>query len=141
MNKPTCTGRYGRAGLLAALVVLGGCEPLAVTSFGIGASTAVSTNLAGITYRTFTAPEARVKSATLAALRRMDMTFVSAKKTSEGEALRAKATNREIDITLERLTPDVTRMEVVAHTSGLFYDSATATEIILQTEHQLGHFS
>lgn len=127
--------------MFAAVAALAGCEPLAVTSFGIGASTAVSTTLSGITYRTFTAPEARVRGATLLALKRMDIKLAARKKVSDGELLKAKATHRDIEITLEPLTPNVTRMEVIARSGALFYDSATATEVILQTERELGHVS
>ncbi len=118
---------------------LSACVPLAVTSAGIGGSTAVSHTLNGITYRTFTAPVARVKTASLSAMGRMGMRHVGTEKTSEGEVLKAEATGRSIDILLEPLSPTATRMKVVARNGGIFYDSATATEIIAQTERLLGN--
>lgn len=126
----------------AALLAAGGlaaCEPLAITSFGVGASTAVSHTLGGITYRTFTAPPTRVKAASLAALGRMGIKVAASEKSKEGEVLRATAGDREIEITLEPISANATRMRVVARNGGVFYDSATATEIILQTERSLGN--
>lgn len=38
---------------------------------------------------------------------------------------------------LEAISPNITRMRTVAKKGPLFYDSATATEIILQTEKAL----
>jgi hypothetical protein len=42
-----------------------------------------------------------------------------------------------IEVEFEALTPKTTRMRVVADSEGLIKDSATATEIILQTERAL----
>ena len=115
------------------------CEPLAITAAGVGGGAAVSHTLGGITYRTFTAPAANVKTASLGALNRMGIRYTGSQKGEHGsEMLKAKATDREIEITLEPLSSNSTRMKVVARNGGIFYDSATATEIILQTERQLG---
>jgi hypothetical protein len=124
---------------LSAALVLSGCEALAITAAGVGGGAAVSHSLNGITYRTFTAPAANVKTASLSALNRMGLKYTGTEKAEHGaEVLKAKATDREIEITLEPLSPQSTRMKVVARNGGVFYDSATATEIILQTERQLG---
>ena len=120
--------------LALALCTLAGCEPFALTSFGVGASTAVSHSLNGITYRTFTATSQQVKQATVGALRRMGIPLDGTEQGPEGETLRAKAADREIEILLEAISPNTTRMRVVARNGGIFFDSATATEIILQTE-------
>jgi hypothetical protein len=122
------------AGLLPAL---GACEPFAIASFGVGASTAVSHSLGGITYRTFTASAQQVKSASIGALNRMGIKLARTEKSSDGEVLRATATDREIEITLEPISPNTTRMRVIARNGSVFFDSATATEIILQTERLL----
>lgn len=132
-----CALRRTGVALLAA-AGLAGCESLAITSFGVGASTAVSHTLGGIAYRTFTAPPSRVKAASLAALGRMGIKVGASEKAKEGETLRASAADREIEITLEPISANATRMRVVARNGGVFYDSATATEIILQTERALG---
>ncbi|MGH8704202.1 MAG: hypothetical protein ACREUO_02170 [Burkholderiales bacterium] len=124
---------------LALIAGLSACEPFAIMSFGVGASTAVSHTLGGITYRTFTAPAARVKSASLGALNRMGIKLAGTEKGPDGEILRAKAAGRDIEITLEPISPNTTRMKVIARNGTFFYDSSTATEIILQTERLLGN--
>lgn len=122
------------AGMLPAL---GACEPFAITSFGVGASTAVSHSLGGITYRTFTASAQQVRTASIGALNRMGIKLARTEKNSDGVVLRATATDREIEITLETISPNTTRMRVIARNGSVFFDSATATEIILQTERLL----
>lgn len=126
------------AAALSIAAGLAACEPLAITSFGVGASTAVSHTLGGITYRTFTAPAPRVRAASIAALGRMGIALASSDKSKDIEVLRATARERTIEITLEPISTNATRMRVVARNGGIFYDSATATEIILQTERSLG---
>ena len=118
--------------LLAGLMT--GCMPLGVTALGVGGSTAVSHTLNGITYRTFTASSGKVKHAALAALNRMEIKIVSTTKQDKTEILNATASGRTIQVQLEPLTSNTTRMRVTATNGGLIYDSATATEIILQTE-------
>lgn len=132
-------GLTSRGAAVAALaMVLAGCEPLAITAMGIGASTGLSHALGGMTYRTFTVPLPRVKSATMAALGRMRIKVAGASKIDNGEVIKATATDRDIEIELEALSPTTTRMRTVAK-KGLLYDSATSTEIILQTERILGN--
>src|SRR5262249_22205598 len=118
--------------------MLSGCESLAVAAFGVGGSTAVNHTLTGITYRTFTAPLSQVRTASVAALNRMGMQRAGGQKSPTGETILARATEREIEIELESLSRSSTRMRVTAKNGGMFYDSATATEIILQTEKALG---
>jgi hypothetical protein len=125
--------------LLAIAVLLAACEPLSITAAGVGGSAAVAHTLGGITYRTFTAPAGSVRTASIGALNRMGIKVTGTEKGEHGaEVLKAKATDREIEITFEPLSPNATRMKVVARNGGIFFDSATATEIILQTERQLG---
>lgn len=130
-------GRLWLAAALAA-VVLSGCEAAAVTALGVGASTGVSHTLNGYAYRTFTAPQGRVRGAALAALQRMEIKVASTKKVKGGEVIEAKAEGREIEVTLESLTANTTRMRAVAR-EGILTDSATAVEIITQTERVLGN--
>ena len=116
-----------------------GASGVAVTAAGIGGATAVSHTLNGITYRTFTLPRAEVHRATLRALARMEIKVTGTSKDSEGaEVITAVAHDREITVTLEALSANATRMKVIARNGGIFYDSATATEIILQTGRGLG---
>jgi hypothetical protein len=125
--------------LLIAMTSLSACVPAAITAGGIGGSTAVQHTLGGITYRTFTVPASNVKTASLGALNHMGLKYTGSEKGEHGaETLKATATEREIEITLEPLIANSTRMKVVARNGSIFYDSATATEIILQTERQLG---
>jgi hypothetical protein len=67
----------------------------------------------------------------------MDIPVEAIEKTEEGETIRAKASNRAIEVTLEAITRKTTRMRVTADSDGIIKDSATATEIILQTERAL----
>lgn len=126
------------ASLLAAAALLAGCEPLSLAALGIGGSAAVNHKVSGTPYRTFTAPLARVKIASMGALKRMGIKAESTTKTENGELITARAGKREIEVELESLTPNTTRMKVVAREGGLFYDSATASEIITQTGKSLG---
>jgi hypothetical protein len=120
-------------------ILLGGCQaiaisPLAASVAGGGATLAVRYSLDGVTYRTFTAPAAVVKSASLAAIDRMGIQLAGLSDFARGETIAARAGDRDIFIDLEPVSRRATRMRVAARTGGLFYDTATATEIILQTE-------
>lgn len=120
----------------AAALLLAGCEAMAITAFGVGASTGVAQTLNGRAYRTFTAPVGEVKQATLATLKRMDIKVISSTRTGNEEVILARAADREIEITLEVLTPNSTRMRSITK-QGLLYDSATSMEIVLQTEKRI----
>lgn len=121
--------------ILIGMTSLTGCVPLALTAAGVGMATGVSHTLGGIVYKTFTASQAHVKRATLTALNRMQIKVVEIKRKNGSEFIFAKAGDREVEIELEALTPSTTRMQVTAKKdAGLLRDSATATEIIIQTE-------
>jgi hypothetical protein len=127
--------------LAAGLLSLGlaACEPVSITMMGVGAGAGVGHQLGGIVYKTFTVPEAQVKKASLAALKRMAIKVGSVEKIENGEKISAKAADRNIEIELEALTPNTTRMRAVARKDGgILVDSATAVEIITQTEKALG---
>ena len=115
---------------------LSGCIPAAITVAGLGGSTAISHTLNGITFRTFSLPSQKVKSATYVALNRMGIKVVGNPKSEKAnlDIIQAKTTERDIEIQLEAISNQTTRMRVTAKSNGLFYDSATSTEIILQTE-------
>ncbi len=122
-----------------AALNLGGCAAVALTALGVGMATGVSHTLSGMVYKTFAAPQAQVKHATVGALNRMQIKVVGAKRDGSTETIRAKAADRDIEIELEALTPSTTRMAVIAKKdSGVLRDGATATEIILQTEKLVG---
>ena len=105
---------------------------------GAGAGTALRYGIDGVSYRTFTAPAATVKEASLAALERMGITLDSMGRFEGGELIYARSPNREIEIELEPISPKATRVRIAAKNGGLFYDNATAFEIIAQTERHLG---
>lgn len=105
---------------------------------GVGAGTALRYGIDGVTYRTFTAPAPVVKQASLAALERMGITLDSTDRFEGGELISAHSDNRAIEIEVEPISPKATRIRIAAKNGGLFYDDATASEIIAQTERLLG---
>jgi len=122
--------------LVAGAMAFSGCAPLGIAAFGVGASAGVSHGLGGVTYRTFTAPMPKVKGATLTALNKMGIKVNATLKENGAEVIKATAADREIEVELESLSANTTRIRTVAK-KGFFYDSATSTEIILQTERAL----
>jgi uncharacterized membrane protein YtjA (UPF0391 family) len=123
--------------LALATVITSGCAAVALTAGGVTAAVGVNHTLNGIVYKTFAEPLPKVKRATLTALKQMEIPVETVEKTKQGEVIKAKAANRAIEVGFEALTPKTTRMRVVADSDGLVKDSATATEIILQTERAL----
>jgi Protein of unknown function (DUF3568) len=123
--------------LLGIALAASGCASLLVTALGVGISAGVSSTVAGYTSKTFTAPIPQVRSATVTALNRMGMKIESSGKVVGGITIRAKGGDREIEVWLETVTGKATRMRTIAKQGTLIYDSATSTEIILQTERVL----
>lgn len=117
--------------------LLCGCQSLAVTMAGAGATAALGHSITGPSYRTFTAPFTTVRKASIAALKRMGIELESFGKFEGGEIIYARAEGRSIEIELEPISRRATRMRVATRNGGLFYDSATANEIVLQTEKML----
>ena len=127
---------------IAFAMLLQGCAAAGLAVIGAGAGVSMGTGveheLNGISYKTFAIPIAGVHHATRATLARLAMPITADAPTNEGWNVSASAAGRTIDIELERLTPRTTRMRVVANKGGLFgKDSATSTEIILQTAQAL----
>lgn len=132
--------RLRRPLLLIVLVagLQGGCAAAGLTVAGAGAGVAMGSGvehtLSGITYKTFTASANEVRFASLKALDRMGMKLNSDEKTDEGFKMVAAASQRTIEIEIEKLTETASRMRVIANKGDIFFkDSATATEVILQT--------
>jgi hypothetical protein len=124
---------------LALALSLSGCAPIIVSAAGVGASAIFSHHSNGQASRTFTAPLPRVHIAVLAALKKMSIKPGATEKTDQGERILAKAGNRSIEIELEVVTPNTTRMRTIARNEGgLTVDAATATEITNQTESAVG---
>jgi hypothetical protein len=135
-----------RPSLVFALLLLGaagsgGCAAIGLTLFGVGAGvsagTGVSYTLDSIAYKTFTAPEQGLRTATLKSLKRMDIEVKENQATESGRLIVAQAGDRTIEIELDRLTSKTTRMRVNAKQGVFFKDRATAAEIIIQTERTL----
>jgi hypothetical protein len=129
------------AAVLLALgsLSLGGCVAVGLTALGVGMATGVSHTLSGMVYKTFTTPQANVKRATMTAFQRMQIRVLDSKRSGSTETITAKAGDREIEVELEALTPNTTRMLVTAKKDGgILRDGATATEVILQTEKFVG---
>ena len=121
-------------------LTLGGCAAVALTALGVGMATGVSHTLGGMVYKTFTTSQTQVKRASYSALDRMQVKVVKAKRDGSTEKIAARAGDRDIDIELEALTPNTTRMSVTAkQEGGILRDGATATEVILQTEKLVGN--
>lgn len=126
------------AAALAVLVAATtACDPISLTAASLGAGVGISHTLGGIVYKTFTAPMKAVEQSSVAAMGDMGVKVVSRSTNKEGERIiNATAKDREIEVLLEPLSPRTTRMRVIAN-NGLIKDSATATEIMLQTERVL----
>jgi|HubBroStandDraft_1064217.scaffolds.fasta_scaffold24632_2 hypothetical protein len=130
--------------LLLCAAALQGCTAAAIgltiatAGAGAGMSVGVEHTLNGIVYKTFAASANDVRFATLKTLDQMGMPLTTDEATKTGWQLTATASGRTLDIQLERLTDTATRMRVVANEGWIiFKDSATATEIILQTAQTL----
>lgn len=123
--------------LAIAALALAGCEAIAISALGGGTSAGISQALGGTVSRTFTAPLPRVRAAAQAALQRMHIDVRSTGKVEGGEEIKAKSITRSIDIALEEISPNATRMSVTAKSKALLSDSATGAEILLQTDREM----
>ena len=123
--------------ILMLPIFFSGCASVALTAGAIGASVGVNHTLSGMVYKTFTAPSKSVEKASVRALKDMGIKVDTRETNEDGERLLlAFANQREIEVRLESLTKRTTQMRVVV-SEGVIKDSATATEIVLQTERVL----
>lgn len=132
------TGPGSRLAIVGSVVLLAACAPMALTAVGVGSAAGVQHTMGGITYRTFTAPLPQVRGAAVASLNRMGIKVDSHDKSEAGEVIKATANGRDIEIELDALTPNTTRMRAAVR-NGLFMDAATGAEIIMQTERVLNN--
>jgi hypothetical protein len=124
--------------LCLCLLPLAACEPLALSLLGTGATSALRYTIwDGVTYRTFTAGAPEVKQSTLAALERMGIKHETTLPYDYGEIITANTATREIYIELEPISERATRVRIAAKNGTFWYDNATATEIVAQTERLL----
>lgn len=78
-----------------------------------------------------------VETATVRAMKDMGVKVDSRSTNEKGERIiLASANKRDIEVRLEPLTKRTTQMRAIA-SEGMLKDSATATEIVLQTERVL----
>jgi len=123
--------------LLACSLGIAGCDPITLTAASIGAGVGVNHTLGGMIYKTFTAPMQSVETATVRAMGDMGIKVDSRATNEKGErVILATANQRDIEVRLEPLTTRTTQMRAIA-SEGVLKDSATATEIVLQTERVL----
>lgn len=126
---------------LPLLPALAGCAGATSTLFGAGAGTAsgsgVSYTMDNIAYKTFSAPVDEVEQNARKILAKMEFPVATVERNTAGVSILAQSANAahelDIEIDLERLSPQVTRMRVVAKRGFFLKDSSTAAEIILQT--------
>lgn len=120
--------------LIAAQPLLAGCQALAITALGVGASAGVMHTANGVQYRTFTATPSRVKRAVLAALDRMDIEVDGSEQRDGIDVITASGAHRTIELELERMSRGTVQLRAVAKHNVFVHDSATAREIVEQTE-------
>jgi hypothetical protein len=127
-------------GLIVVLLMpllVASCAPIAITALGVGASAGVTHSINGVATRTLAASLVKVHAATLVALRKLGMTYETVTDHGVVRMVRAEANSRHVEIEYQDLTATATQIRVTVKNGGLFYDRATADEIISQTEHQL----
>ena len=122
---------------LSVIITVSGCASLAMTAGGVVASAGVEHSLSGIAQKTFTASIDDVHSATLRGLEHMNIAVTDMNETKPGWKIKGTTDTRNIDVELEKITSNATRMQVIVtkHDDIFFKDSSTATEIIVQTAH------
>ena len=137
-HRPDCERKRLRGMILfvGLSLTLCGCAPLALTALSVGATMGVQHSVNGVAYKTFTLPLPEMRKAVVSTLKRMDIAVGDTKKMESGEKIAARATDREIEVQLEVISANTTRMRTSAR-SGLLMDAATANEIIAQTEKTL----
>jgi hypothetical protein len=127
--------------LLCLILALSGCAlvgtafvPAALSGGAVG----VNYSLANSAYKTISFPIADVEAALHKALKKMDIKETE-REAEEGKvSVTAVTGDLDIDIDLEKVTPTATKIEVNAKKGPFLKDKATATEIIVQTENNLG---
>lgn len=86
-----------------------------------------------------TEPMARVKRASVSALAGMQASLQELRKTANGEVVVGRSGNREIEIELEPYGKGGTRIRVLAREGPLYYDRATAAEVLRRVEELLAN--
>ncbi|HTP83780.1 MAG TPA: DUF3568 family protein [Alphaproteobacteria bacterium] len=122
--------------LAVCAALLHGCA-LALIGAG-GAAGVAGADAMQTADRTFTAPLEQVRTATNQALAQMDLRTNVDTTTASGRHIVASANDRTIDIDLENVTYNTTRMTVEVKTyNGLLRDGATANTVVQKTGEML----
>ena len=134
MNKPIqpIISR-GRALLLAVLLIspmATGCAAVALS----GATMGAGYSFMNVADKTSNYPLDYVHLALSQALERMDIEVTEDSETDSGREIVAKANDLNIDIELESITFNTTRITVDVSKAAILKDRATAVEIIHQTQ-------
>ena len=132
LNTNSVLRRVALAG--GAITLLGGCQAIALTAAGIGASTGLTHTAGSVSSRTFTANDTQVRQATMVALDKMGVKIEATEKNQTIETIRATVADRSIEIELEVLSATSTRISASAQRGMFVYDGATAREIVAQTK-------
>jgi Protein of unknown function (DUF3568) len=137
--KRTVDRRVVQVAMVVTLLCgLQGCAAVALTLLsagaGVGASAGIEHTVNGVAYRTFTMGQEQLRAATHTALRRMAIVVRTDETTDEGRKIVGEASDRIVEIELERVTDKTTRMRVTVKQGLLFRDKATAGEIVARTE-------
>ncbi len=129
--------------VLACLLVLEGCAAAALSIAGMAGGAGLDHTLNGIVTKTYAAPVAGTRLATLQALKRMGMDVEKNEKHEKGWLITAKAADRTIDIELEPLSNQSTRAHVVVSRADFVFikDSSTSNEIVDQISVELSRFT
>jgi len=126
----------GCAAVAAVLLAACGTTPTTSSDPNLTASSGAERAVSGIASKTFAAPVTDVRIAVLKSLHRLDVKVMGEGKTEHGWKIMAVDSRRVIEIQLDLVAPNTTRMRVVlGDNDGEF---ARATEIVLQTSDVLG---
>lgn len=128
--------RLGSA--VSVLTLLNGCAALAVSLAGAGAGAGLAHQMNGTASRTFSEPFSKVDAALRIASKRMYLQVDEVASIDGGQVTRARVSNLSVAVELEPLSPNLTRVNVVARKDLLRVDAATAQEIVAQIERSLG---
>ncbi len=126
--------------LAAVLAALYGCAavpvallPVAATGVVAGASGGISYTFTNIAYRTTNFPMGQVAEASLKALDKMGIEVLWTKKSEKEVEIKSRTDRLTIYVTVHRMTPVLSLLEVNAKTGLVFKDKGTAFEIVYLT--------
>ena len=129
--------------LLSALLVgfalpLSSCATLGVSILGAGAGMLADRSIDHIlkstVSKTFPATLEETRMATLRSIQEMDLTLKEFERTESGYSVTGQANNRSVEIELEQVSTQITRMRVDVKRNFFLRDRSTADAIVAQTE-------